>query len=91
MKHKAKLGTIVSAIMALMLLCTAKAFADTLPSDYDSGMLSMNNISTVTEHTVAILADSTVIAVGNKKYGQGNVSDWSNIIDVKAGGTFSVE
>lgn len=35
-------------------------------------------------HTVALKSDGTVIAVGDNKYGQCDVSDWSHIVAVDA-------
>jgi alpha-tubulin suppressor-like RCC1 family protein len=36
-------------------------------------------------HTVALKSDSTVVAVGDSKYGQCEVGDWCDIVDVAAG------
>jgi alpha-tubulin suppressor-like RCC1 family protein len=36
-------------------------------------------------HTVGLKSDCMVVAVGDNKYGQYNVSGWSNIVTVTAG------
>lgn len=47
-------------------------------------------ISTSAEHEVGIKEDGTVVAVGNNRYGQCNLSDWDNIISVSLGYEHSV-
>ena len=46
---------------------------------------SQNYISAGANHTVAIKADGTVVAVGKNGFGQCEVSDWSDIIAVSVG------
>ncbi|HEX7058218.1 MAG TPA: RCC1 domain-containing protein, partial [Bacilli bacterium] len=36
-------------------------------------------------HTVGLKADGTVVAVGNNRYGQCDVSGWRNIVAIAAG------
>lgn len=36
-------------------------------------------------HTVGLKSDGTVVAVGDNKYGQCNVSDWRDIVAIAAG------
>jgi alpha-tubulin suppressor-like RCC1 family protein len=42
-------------------------------------------IATGPRHSVALKSDGTVMAVGDNKYGQCNVSDWRKIVSVAAG------
>jgi len=44
-----------------------------------------NTIAAGRRHTVGIRADGTVIATGDHKCGQCNVSDWQDIVAVAAG------
>ena len=47
-------------------------------------------ISTGVHYTVGLKKNGTVVAVGNNKQGQCNVSDWNNIIAVSAGAEHTV-
>ncbi len=49
-----------------------------------------DTIGTGDKHTVGLKADGTVVAVGNKKYGQCDVSDWSDIVAISAGDSYTV-
>lgn len=49
-----------------------------------------NIISAGGEHTLGLHEDGTVSAVGNNKYGQCDVDNWSGITQVSAGGRHSV-
>lgn len=42
------------------------------------------------QHTVGLASDGMVVAVGNNEFGQCDVSDWTDIASVSAGGTFTV-
>ena len=42
------------------------------------------------DNTVALLNDGTVVAAGNNKLGQCNVSDWRDIVAVSAGSCFTL-
>ena len=41
-------------------------------------------------HTVGLKSDGTVVAVGSNKYGQCDVSQWTDIVAVSAGGLHTV-
>ena len=41
-------------------------------------------------HTVGLLKDGTVVAIGDNKYGQCSVDDWTDIVSVSGGGWHSV-
>ena len=41
-------------------------------------------------HTVGLKSDGTVVAVGDNSSGQCDVSDWSDIVAISAGGHFTV-
>ena len=47
-------------------------------------------ISVGSNHTVGLKADGTVVAVGYNKYGQCEVSDWTDIVAVSAGDNHTV-
>lgn len=49
-----------------------------------SDSLSANN------HTVALKADGTVIATGYNAYGECDVSDWKDVVDVSAGYNYTI-
>ena len=49
-----------------------------------------DTIGTGDKHTVGLKADGTVVAVGNKKYGQCDVSDWNDIVAISAGKSHTV-
>lgn len=42
------------------------------------------------DHTIAIKSDGTAISTGSNKFGQRNVSDWNNLVEVGAVGSVSV-
>ena len=50
-----------------------------------AAMLPMNNISISSGHAVAIQEDGTVVAGGDNKSNQCEVSEWRNIVSVEAG------
>ncbi len=41
-------------------------------------------------HVVGLLSDGTVVSTGTNNYGEGDVSNWSGIIDIAAGSTHTV-
>ena len=51
---------------------------------------SKGNISAGDEHTVGLKKDGTVVAVGENRDGQCEVSEWENIIAVSAGDDHTV-
>ena len=53
-------------------------------------MLFRSAISAGYSHTVGIKSDGTVVAVGNNKYGQCDVSGWENIVAISAGSRHTV-
>ena len=53
-------------------------------------MRQVNSISAEFEHTVGLRSDGTVVAVGWNKYGQCDVTDWSDIVAVAAGDDYTV-
>ena len=54
------------------------------------GIKSVQRISAGYSHTVGLKADSTVVAVGYKYYGECDVSDWKGIVAVAAGNSHTV-
>lgn len=53
--------------------------------DYISPKIIKDTIAAGCRHTVGLKSDGTVTAVGDNKYGQCDVSDWSDIVAVAAG------
>ena len=49
-----------------------------------------STIATGYDHTVGLKADGTVVAVGDNKFGQCDVSDWTNIVAIVAGIYYTV-
>lgn len=52
--------------------------------------LKGSNVATGFSHTVAIKENGTVVAIGSNEQGQCNVSNWSDIVSVVAGGWHTV-
>ena len=57
--------------------------------DISSGILN-RVLAAGNSHTVGLNADGTVVAVGNNRDGQLNVSDWTDIVAVAAGSSHTV-
>ena len=57
--------------------------------DISSGILS-NVLAAGDSHFVGLRADNTVVAVGDNRFGQSEVSDWEDIIAVAAAGNYTV-
>jgi len=51
---------------------------------------SYGTISAGYDHTIALKKDGTVVATGSNKYGQCDVDDWSDIVQVSAGEYYSL-
>lgn len=49
-----------------------------------------NTIAAGRGHTVALKSDGTVMAVGNNKHGQCDVSSWSDIVAIAAGSNHTI-
>ena len=76
---------VVLIITTLLPLRLADAFAENPEEPYDRSLLSMNNISTGIEHTVAIKSDGSAISVGHNECGQGDLELWDDAVIVRAG------
>ena len=49
-----------------------------------------HSVAAGSSHTVAVKDNGTVVAVGNNKYGQCDVSTWTDIVEVAAGSSHTV-
>ena len=58
--------------------------------DYWDNVAQRATISARDMHTVGLKTDGTVVAVGNNKYGQCDVGDWTDIVSVSAGDMHTV-
>lgn len=61
-----------------------------LAREYARQKLKTEKIAAGKNHTVAILSDGSVAAVGSNEFGQCDVSAWSDIVAVYAGANFTV-
>ena len=55
-----------------------------------SEIAQRESVSAAQVHTVGLRSDGTVVAVGSNRYGQCDVSDWTDIVAVAAGGLHTV-
>ncbi len=61
-----------------------------LAREYARQKLKTDSIAAGKNHTVAILADGSVAAVGDNSFGQCDVSSWSDVVAVYAGANFTI-
>ena len=61
-----------------------------LAREYARARLKTGKIAAGKNHSVAILSDGSVAAVGDNSFGQCNVSDWTDVVAVYAGADFTV-
>ena len=55
-----------------------------------SGWQNIVSAAAGENHTVGLLEDGTLVAVGDNTYGQCNVSGYSGVVAIAAGGGFTV-
>jgi alpha-tubulin suppressor-like RCC1 family protein len=79
-------GTVVAAGNNTEGQCDVGNWTDIIQIDTVGGAYTADSpIAIRYPHTVGLKADGTVVAVGNNEFGQCNVGDWADIVQVAAG------
>jgi len=86
MRIRRKIIAIMSVVVVIILAMVLITNADINYSKGEETIVPIEKtISAGKRHTVAVKCDGTVVAAGDNEYGQCDVSDWEDIVQVSAG------
>lgn len=77
-------GKLLEAVKAFNAIGSYKNAAQRCTEIW-SGIVERKTIAVGTFHTVGLKSDGTVVAIGRNEFGECDIDDWQNIIDVNAG------
>lgn len=77
-------GKLLEAVKAFNAIGSYKNAAQRCTEIW-SGIVERKTIAVGTFHTVGLKSNGTVVAIGRNEFGECDIDDWQNIIDVNAG------